>query len=87
LSFLIFLNLININLEKIFFTNFYIKNYFFELNWIIEFLPELILITFILYSLVSIFNDEKKIILQFYRWFILYFIIFVILLIKIIYFN
>ena len=47
-----FFNINNINLEKIFFNNFYIDNYFINSSWYFEFLPEIILIFFILYNLI-----------------------------------
>ena len=65
----------NINLEKIFLNNFYVENYFIQSNWYFEFLPEIILSFFILYSLVTIFNDLDKTFYQYYRWLFIYLII------------
>lgn len=82
-----FFNINNINLEKIFFNNFYIDNYFINSSWYFEFLPEIILIFFILYNLISIFNDLNKTFFQFYRWLLIYVIIFLLLLGRIVYFS
>jgi hypothetical protein len=45
----------------------YFESYFIELNWVLELLPELLLVLYILYSLVSIFNDLEQSMFQYYR--------------------
>jgi NADH-quinone oxidoreductase subunit N len=69
----------NINLENFFLHNFYAEIYFIEYNWYFEFLPEIFLIFFILYNLITIFNDVNKTFFQYYRWLFLYVLIFFII--------
>lgn len=69
----------NINLENFFLHNFYAEIYFIEYNWYFEFLPEIFLVLFILYNLITIFNDVNKTFFQYYRWLFLYVLIFLII--------
>lgn len=62
--------------------NFYCENYYIESNIIYDILPEILLGIFILYSLITIFNDSKQSIFQYYRWCFLFVIIFIWLFIK-----
>lgn len=68
--FLIFNFLKDLTLDNFFLVNFYIsyQNFclFFQL---LDVLPEVLLLFFILYSLVSLFNDKKHGGVQYYRWF------------------
>lgn len=82
-----YLYLINTNFELIFIHNFYVFTDYFLLNWISEFLTEIILILYILYNLISLFNDTNKSIFQYYRSILIYTLIFLSLLGKIFSYN
>ena len=66
--FLILKFLDSLTFDNIFLVNFYISYqnfcFFFQL---LDLLPEIILLFFILYSLVSLFNDKKHTGFQYYR--------------------
>jgi hypothetical protein len=46
---------------------FYNQDYLITKSWFFELLPELLLTVFILYCLVTVFNDSQKSIFQYYR--------------------
>jgi NADH-quinone oxidoreductase subunit N len=80
LVFWIFLK--NIFLDSFFYINFYIEIYYIEIDYLFELLPELMLILYISYNLISIFNDLRQSNWQYYRWLILYCTIFFLLICK-----
>lgn len=43
-------------------------DYFIDEGWYLELLPEVVLIIFILYGTITVFNDNKQPKLQYYRW-------------------
>jgi hypothetical protein len=77
LNFFIFISLIEKTISKQYFirydffyaleNNFYYSNFGFNQNLILEILPECILVIFIFYSLVNLFNDKTKVIFQYYK--------------------
>ena len=69
-------------MENIFQLNFYIKNCILVNEWSFELLPEIVIIIFILYSLINIFNDNEKSIFQYYKILLFFFLIFFILFLK-----
>lgn len=77
----------NIHFEYYFFNNVYIESFFIKSSWLFEFFPEMILTFFILYNLISIFNDSNKTFFQYYRWFFIFIFIFFILILKIIFYK
>lgn len=78
---------LKIDKEIIFNNNFYELDFFYNFYTCLYILPEILLLLFIFYNLISFFSDIYKPIFQLYRWFFLYFIILIIFLIKIIYFS
>ena len=68
---LIFFLLDNLTLDHLFFVNFYISYQSFCLFFqLLDLLPEILLLFFILFSLVGLFNDKTQSELQYYRWFL-----------------
>ena len=65
-----------LNVENIFSVNFYIsaQNFCFFFKGL-DFLPECCLLFFLLYGLVSIFNDQSSSFLQYYRWLFFFIIV------------
>ena len=53
---------------------------FFLENWVFDLIPEILLVSYILYSLVSVFNDNVKSVFQYYRWLFVFFVIFLVIL-------
>ena len=47
--------------------NFYYSDYGFNQNLVLEILPECLLIFFIFYSLINLFNDKTTVIFQYYK--------------------
>ena len=73
--------------EIIFNNNFYELDFFYDFYICFHILPEILLILFILYNLISFFDDIYKPIFQLYRWFFLYFIILINFILKFMYFS
>ena len=57
----------NTNFYSIMENNFYHSDFYLNPNLILEVTPELILIFFIFYSLINLFNDKTTVIFQFYK--------------------
>ena len=66
-------------IESIFQLNFYVKDYFIVSEYCFKCLPEICLIFFILYTLVTLFNDIKYSLFQYYKLLIILCIILFIL--------
>ena len=60
--------LILITIESIFQLNFYVKDYFIVSEYCFKCLPEICLMFFILYTLVTLFNDIKYSLFQYYKF-------------------
>lgn len=65
--------------------NFYVKEFFFVNDLLFSFLPELLLLIFILYITITIFNDYNKEVFQYYKVFIFFLFLMVIFFIKLIF--
>lgn len=81
------INAKDINLDIFLKENFYSTNYFISFDWFLELLPEFLLISFILYSLVSMFGDSVKPVYLHYRWLVFYGLILIILCFKLFFFS
>jgi hypothetical protein len=58
---------INYNFFIILEKNFYYSDYGFNQNLVLDVIPEFVLIFFIFYSLINIFNDKTTVIFQYYK--------------------
>lgn len=97
LIFFIFISLIEKTISKQYFirydffytleNNFYYSNFGFNQNLILEILPECILVIFIFYSLVNLFNDKTKVIFQYYKWIFYFLSVLFLLIIKYVTFD
>ena len=67
--------------------NFYYSDYGFNQNLVLEILPECLLIFFIFYSLINLFNDKTTVIFQYYKWIFYFIFILVVLVIKYVSFD
>ena len=54
--------------------NFYNQTSIIDINIMLDLLPELLIVLFIFYNLINLFNNKTKVIFQYYKW-IYYFII------------
>ena len=66
--------------KSIFRENFYNLDFFFNIELFLSILPECLVLYFILYSLINIFNAKKNSIIIYYRWIFIFVIIFILLL-------
>ena len=67
--------------------NFYFEDYFISLNSISDLSLEIILVVFIFYNLVALFNDENASIFQYHKWLICFYFLFFIVLLKVLNVN
>ena len=67
-------------MENIFKINFFLKNHIIVIEELVELIPELLILFFILYNLVNLFNDKYYSIFQYYKVLIFFLLIFFILL-------
>ena len=74
-------------MENIFKVNFYNKGFLIVSEWFFDLLPEIFLLVFILYSLITIFNDRINARFQFYKLFFLLFFVYFILLLQLLFFS
>ena len=74
-------------MENVFKINFYNKGFLIVSEWFFELLPEIFLLFFILYTLISMFNDRINARFQFYKLFLLLFFVYCILLLQLLFFS
>ena len=67
--------------------NFYYSNLGFNQDLILEILPECVIVFFIFYSLVNLFNDKSTVIFQYYKWIFYFLLVLFILFMKYFTFN
>ena len=67
--------------------NFYVEDYFISLNDISDLSLEIILVVFIFYNLVSLFNDENASIFQYHKWLTCFYFLFFVLFLKVFNYN